>query len=108
MPELMMRETYSNDDAAHETMESLAESLRSDLSYIMSANAGVYRQTSDQNRRLDEMAAQFEAVKESTDQVGNYIASLEKRLGGNTTLLAISVLTNLVLLGLVIASMLHH
>jgi chromosome segregation ATPase len=98
----------SAEDDNRKLLQSISEGLRTDLGQVTASHAGIYRQLNDQNQRLSVVAAEIEGARSAVEAVGARITKLEQRMSGNTTMLAITVLLNVVLLGFVAGLLLRH
>ena len=98
----------ATNEANRRAMDAMAEGLRGDLGQVTAAHAGLYRQLQDQGKRLVELTAEVEAAKRAVESVGPRLTGLERRLASNTTLLAITLLLNVIVVALVAGVLLHH
>ena len=107
MADRFLQNRNATDDSSRKAMDAMAEGLRGDLGQVTAAHAGLYRQLSEQNEKLDVISADARSARSAAEALEFRLNSAEARLQRLGLLMSIALALLLVAVGLLIALLLR-
>jgi septal ring factor EnvC (AmiA/AmiB activator) len=109
MADRFLNSKAASEEASRNAMQQMAEGLRGDLGQVTASHAGLYRQLNDQSEKLSTLSQDVRATRLAIDSTEARITRLEQKLTRLTllTILALTLLIALAILGIYIATHLH-